>query len=365
MEINIHNSRNYGIDLLRILAMYMVVLLHVTDCGIIESCEKYSMNYYVGWFIETAVYCAANVFAMITGYVMTSTVFNGFKMITLWLMVFFYSATITILFYFVPSFSVLHEVSKAELIKGICFPVISRQYWYFSSYFGMFFFIPFINKMLHSLSEKEHKILCVTIIVIFSLLSMVGDAFRTGGGYTTLWLTCLYVLGAYFKLHPVKLSKTKCFALYIISVSCAWLAKMIMQALAARFMWKNMEINYFISYTSIFIVVSGVALLLLFSQIEIKGGVAQKIIGFVSSLAFSVYIIHAHPFIFNYVLNGRFSDLAYGSGALLTLKVLLIAFLIFITCCIIDVFRCFLFKLFKIHKIPGTLMELRNKRLID
>ncbi|MBQ5998579.1 MAG: hypothetical protein IJL70_03820 [Treponema sp.] len=27
------NQRNYGIDLLRILAMYMVVVLHVLGCG--------------------------------------------------------------------------------------------------------------------------------------------------------------------------------------------------------------------------------------------------------------------------------------------------------------------------------------------
>lgn len=141
------NERNFGIDLLRILAMYMVVVLHVLGCGgILETCEQFSVNYYIAWFLETSAYCAVNVFAMISGYVMVSTRFNGFKMIPLWLTVFFYSLVITILFKFVPSLSIIHTVTKAELIKAIFFPVVSRQYWYFTAYFGMYFFIPFIYK---------------------------------------------------------------------------------------------------------------------------------------------------------------------------------------------------------------------------
>ena len=98
------------IDLLRIIAMYMVVVLHILGCGgILETCKKFSLNYYVAWFLETAAYCAVDVFAMISGYVMVNTKFNGFKMIPLWLTVFFYSSIITILFKFVPSLSFLHE----------------------------------------------------------------------------------------------------------------------------------------------------------------------------------------------------------------------------------------------------------------
>ena len=132
METQIQkNERNFGIDLLRILAMYMVVVLHVLGCGgILETCERFSVNYYVAWFLETSAYCAVDVFAMISGYVMVNTKFNGFKMIPLWLTVFFYSSILTILFKFVPSLSLLHEVTKIELIKGIVFPVVSNQYWY-------------------------------------------------------------------------------------------------------------------------------------------------------------------------------------------------------------------------------------------
>ena len=100
METQIQkNERNFGIDLLRILAMYMVVVLHVLGHGgILEACERFSLNYYIAWVLETSAYCAVDIFAMITGYGIVNTKFNGFKMIPLWLNVFFYSAIITILF---------------------------------------------------------------------------------------------------------------------------------------------------------------------------------------------------------------------------------------------------------------------------
>lgn len=360
------NQRNYGIDLLRILAMYMVVVLHVLGCGgILENCERFSLNYYVAWFLETSAYCAVDVFAMITGYVMINTKFSGFKMIPLWLTVFFYSSIITILFKFVPSLSLLHEVSFFELIKGIFFPVVSRQYWYFTSYFGMYFFIPFINKLLHSLEKNEHRNLCLTIIAIFSILPVLGlkrvDSFNTGWGYTTLWLTCLYIFGAYFNMYPVQITKKKCFVLYLASIFCAWFAKFMSHVLIKVIFSQDKELDLFIDYTSIFIILSGVALLLLFSQIEVKNLKFQKIIVFVGGLAFSVYIIHVQPFVFNYIFSQKFAFLVNENGALLVLKVLIFALVIFVACLVIDLIRYFIFKILRINKIPKLLYNKVNK----
>lgn len=367
METQIQkDERNFGIDLLRILAMYMVVVLHVLGCGgILETCERFSVNYYVAWFLETSAYCAVDVFAMISGYVMVNTKFNGFKMIPLWLTVFFYSSILTILFKFVPSLSLLHEVTKIELIKGIVFPVVSRQYWYFTAYFGMYFFIPFINKMIRNLEKKEYTALCITIIVVYSLLPVFGlkgiDSFDMGWGYTTAWLICMYIIGGYFNKFPVKLSKIKCLLLYSVSIFCAWFSKLMSHVLIKLIFKMDKELDLFIDYTSIFIISSGVALLLLFSNLEIKNRISKKIISFVSSLAFSVYIIHVQPFVFNYIFRKKFEHLAFETPILLVLKVLVFAFLIFVLCWSIDLIRYFIFKICRINKIPKILYNKYNK----
>lgn len=367
METQIQkNERNFGIDLLRILAMYMVVVLHVLGCGgILETCERFSVNYYVAWFLETSAYCAVDVFAMISGYVMVNTKFNGFKMIPLWLTVFFYSSILTILFKFVPSLSLLHEVTKIELIKGIVFPVVSNQYWYFTAYFGMYFFIPFINKMIRNLEKKEYTALCITIIVVYSLLPVFGlkriDSFNMGWGYTTAWLICMYIIGGYFNKFPVKISKIKCLLLYSISIFCAWFSKLMSHVLIKLIFKMDKELDLFIDYTSIFIISSGVALLLLFSNLEIKNRISKKIINLVSSLAFSVYIIHVQPFVFNYIFRKKFEHLAFETPILLVLKVLVFAFLIFVLCWSIDLIRYFIFKVSRINKIPKILYNKYNK----
>lgn len=362
---SVKNIRNYGIDLLRILAMYMVVVLHVLGHGgILEACERFSLNYYIAWFLETSAYCAVDIFAMITGYGIVNTKFNGFKMIPLWLNVFFYSAIITILFKFVPSLSLLHEVSFFELINGILFPVVSRQYWYFTSYFGMYFFIPFINKLLHSINKKAHRNLCLTIIIMFSLLPILGlkriDPFNIGWGYTSLWLTCLYIFGAYLKMYPIYIPKLQCFILYFASIICAWFAKFMSHILIREFFSKDTELDIFIDYTSVFIILSGIALLILFSQIEIKKKSIQKIIGFVSSLAFSVYIIHVQPFVFHYIFRYKFSFLSQQNGGMLVIAVLLFAFIIVTVCIFIDFIRYFLFKILKVNEIPKVLYNKIN-----
>ena len=365
------NLRNYGMDCLRILSMYMVVVLHVLgQGGILDACEKFSFNYYVAWFLETSCYCAVNVFAMITGYVMINVKFNAYKMIPLYLTVLFYSAIITIVFKFSPYLMQFHKVSYHELVKGICFPVVSRQYWYFSSYFALYFFIPFINKMLHSLNKREHKILCVCIIIIYSILPLfcLGrmDSFTIGRGYTTAWLTSLYIFGSYIKLNPIKIGKLKCLSLYLLCIFLAWFAKYSSHVLIKYLFFKNTELDLFIDYPSIFIIGAALALLLLFSQINIKRAVLQKIIQLISSVSFSVYLIHCQPFIFSYVLVNKFSYLANESAILLIAKVILFSFLIFVVCSFVDLIRYNIFRMIKVDGLPRYFSSLVfSKKLIE
>ena len=351
----VKNERNYGIDLLRILAMYMVVVLHfLGHGGVLEACEKFSINYYVAWFLETSAYCAVDVFAMISGFVMVDTKFKLFRIVPLWITVIFYSSLLTILFRFVPSLSALCRVSNKELIKGVFFPVVSQQYWYFTSYFGMFFFIPFINKMICLLNKKEYTIFCITIIVLFSLLPIFClnriDSFNMRAGYSTSWLMCMYIIGAYFKKFPIKFSKKKCFIFYILAIFFAWFSKFMSHILIKLIFNLDKELDLFIDYTSIFIVISGIALLLLFSQISIKSELAKKSISFISGLAFSVYIIHEQQFVRDCIIKNRFVNIAFESPIFIIYKTFCFSFLIFICCWLIDLLRFFLFKLLKLFK---------------
>lgn len=356
MESDTPTGHNYGIDLLRILSMYMVVMLHVLgNGGILEGAEKFSLNYYTAWFLETAAYCAVNVFAMITGYVMAGRKFSPFKIIPLWLQVWFYSAGITLLFIFVPQLRDLHVPTAKEMLKGIFLPVISSQYWYFTAYFGMYFFIPFFNKLIQSMDKRDYHRLFLTMAALFSFMTLIADAFTLRGGYTTLWLGCLYFVGAYFKLYPVQISKRKAFCLYVCAVSFAWLSKLVSGILIRSIFHKNLDIDRFVNYTSPLIVLSGISLLLLFSNLRIANRAAQKAIAFVGSLSFSVYLIHVQPLVWVYIFKGKFAFLAEKSAPALAASVLLCAVGVFALCIAIDLLRHALFKILHIAHIPTAL----------
>jgi len=61
-------ERNYGIDLLRLVLMYMVCMLHTLgQGGILGVCQAGTVEYKAFWFLEILSYCAVDGFAIIRG----------------------------------------------------------------------------------------------------------------------------------------------------------------------------------------------------------------------------------------------------------------------------------------------------------
>ena len=123
-------TRNLGVDLLRSLSMFMVVVLHVLGQGgilaALDAAPVRGGSFVLCWLLELACYCAVDCFGLISGYVSQSQVFEREKNFATWAQVAFWSAGITLLFrLFVPGTTRFRDVGKA------CFPAITGQYWYF------------------------------------------------------------------------------------------------------------------------------------------------------------------------------------------------------------------------------------------
>ena len=355
--MNEKQERNYGIDLLKIISMYMVVLLHVLGCGgIIGNSEIFSFNYYVAWFLDISAYCAVDVFAMITGYLMVGKKVNGLKIIPLWLTVFFYSTLIALSFYFIPFFSSIHEPSKLSIIKSF-FPVVTGQYWYFTAYFGMYFFIPFINMLVNSIEKRTHRNLCITIIIVFSLLPIMNlgyiKSFGLSRGFSAIWLVCCYVIGAYLKKYPLNITPIKSLMIYFASIFLSWFIKYFSRFMFVVFFKKDKDTNLFIDYTSILVIVSAIALVSFFGKLNIKNMLCKKMLTFVSALSFSVYLIHTNHFIYGHVIKDSFISIVSTNPFRLFVGVIVFSLMIFVVCLSIDTIRYALFKLLKIQQIPN------------
>lgn len=184
------NNRNAGIDLLKILSMFMVIILHVNlASGFLAVQDGFPCSYQVAWILEIISYCAVNCYALVSGYVGSQHGFKLKNIFNLWICVVFYSVIITI------GYVIITEDFQINYLVKAIFPIIFDQYWFFTAYFCMFFFIPLMNLFIKMLSIYQKKVLCSLLIGIFSVLGIVSIR-ANPGGYTVIWMIILYLIGA-------------------------------------------------------------------------------------------------------------------------------------------------------------------------
>lgn len=300
------HSRNHGIDLLRCLSMFFVVLLHVLkwgEGGNLDNSFLGTPNYAVSWYLELSAYCAVNCFALITGYVGVNVPYRISRFINLWFQVFFYTAGITFLFkWLVPG-----SVSFKGMIQAF-FPVLRLAYWYFTAYAVLFCFIPFLNPAIRSLSRESARWLCLLVLIVFSLFSTISGYgnWLSQGGYSAIWLVCLYVVGGclgHFQLW----STLKRPALYY--VLCCILPTAGVIALGYLPLNPGIAEKLFVSYTAPFCCLSSFFLLMACARMRISSGTAIRLISFFAPLSFAVYLIHNNPLIWQNIIKARFAEL--------------------------------------------------------
>lgn len=353
------NSRNYGIDALRILSMFFVLVLHVLGHGgVLSNTVVFTSQYEVAWFLEIGTYCAVNCYAVISGYVGVNSKYKYSSIATLWFRVLFYSFSITLLFKILGIGSIGYGVLLFSAM-----PVLSGQYWYFTAYFAMFMFIPLLNTAINKLNKRQLGILIFTMFFLFSCTSICkyvfGESFKLSGGYSAWWLIILYIFGGYIKRYDLfqKIKRYVWLILHFTMVILTWLSKLILEIRPVGVF----NSNILVSYISPTITLSAICLLMFFKDLEFKS-VTNKIITFLSPLAFSVYLIHNHPLINKYMIKDSLSSLANLPAIVLPFAVIGVSLGIFIVCCAIDLIRE---QLFKVLKIKQRLNNLEYKYIGD
>ena len=129
-------NRNYGIDLLRLVLMFMVCILHTLgQGGILKASTVGTIGYQVFWLVEIMAYCAVDGFAFISGYTASNKPQKYSKIVEMWFQAFFYSFVLTVIFY------VVGIRGKLELnaLWKLAFPVTNNSFWYFTAYVVLFF----------------------------------------------------------------------------------------------------------------------------------------------------------------------------------------------------------------------------------
>lgn len=349
MTSNIQNkvtTHNSGIDLLRMVSMYMVVILHVLGAGGILSNlgSPDSMQYRFAWLLEIGAYCAVNCYALISGYVGFHSRFRISRLMQLWLQIIFYTISITAIF------SILQPetITLQDWIYAF-FPIIHDQYWYLTSYFGMSLFVPMMNLALHTFNKKQLSAMVLAIFVFFVTIPtfIQLDPFMLTRGYSMIWLCLLYFIGGYLKKYDI---------LSLIRPIWGLLAYIAMVFITL--LLKCNDFSHFVEYTSPTIFISGLGLLVFFANLKINSVFCKKIIALFAPATLGVYIIHVNPLFFWRILADSTIPFLQHRTVVMVSMVLIMGAGIYGICTIIDLIRIFIFKKLKVKEKTSLLDSL-------
>ena len=300
-------KRNYGIDLLRMVAMVFVIVLHLTGVGgICANAALGTPQFYISQFIRIATFCAVNCYALISGFVGWSRMPKLSGLANLWLKVIGFCVVITV-------FTQLRDpaaVDLSDLWKAFT-PVMEGKFWYFNAYVGLFFFVPLLNHGIRGISGREavFSVAGISLLVLVLPYCRIKDSVLLGSGYSTLWLMILYLVGGLMSRFeiPAKLSVSKWVALYLLALAGSYLPRMGMLLLKPE-LWTPANQNLSMQYTRPSVVLTAVALVGLFARLKLPEGMT-RLTKALSPHAFGVYLCHTHTLIFQTAIGGQFGFL--------------------------------------------------------
>lgn len=355
-------ERNYGIELLRILAMYMIVINHVIGMGAVYASSTFlSPQYEAQFFLHYLVFSDVNIFALISGYVGYDSRFKVSSLANVWARTLFYSIGMTVVFALIYPGTV-----GGKQWLDACFPVMTGQYWYVTAYVVLFFFIPILQAAVRNLPRKTLRLAILATLILLSLGSFLmrgEDLFRLHNGYSAWWLLVMYLVGAYIKKYNPfrKIRPIWGLVTFFAMVLCCFGGKLLIEVLGYRINGSMRCIYLFDCYTNPFFVAAGVGILHFFSSIH-PGKKACRIIGTIAPLAFSVYLIHMHTGFKEQILLGRLAWLCEKPLWMSVPIVFGAALAIFVFALAVDWCRS---QLFRLIRIPALMKKLDHKLALE
>lgn len=353
------SQRNYGIDLLRLVAAFYVIILHtINQGGIYEATADYSYQNLISRMLLIVSYCAVNIFGLISGYVgyrepLKKTSYAGY--LPLWLTVVFYG----VMYAGVYMILIPGAVTSQTLLQAF-FPVTCNLYWYFSSYSLVFLFAPFLNKIIYHSSERELRQLFFLIIGMIAVIEFVNNSFDMDHGYSAHWLILLYLLGGIMKKNGIGNNLSIPAALGGILVLDIGFLLIGLKYPELPLLVFTLNFNFLRTYITPFYLGAAILHVILFSKFRFPGWI-NKVIAFAAPAAFSVYIVNTNPLFWVHFMEDRFVSWAGGSPVGIAGRTILFSLGFVLAVVIIDFFRQQLFRLLGVHTWAKKLSDCLRK----
>lgn len=292
-------KRDANIELLRIVAMLMIITLHfnIHSKALLVLGEPASNVQIFATVLEAIAITGVNVYVLISGYYLSSSKVKLSKVLLLILQVYFYTLLISCAMMFVGAYSVKPE-DKLDRALRYLFPISSEHYWFVTAYVIMYVLAPVMNAAVNTLKRKQLKTVIIGLLTWFCFIkSIVPVKFGTDRmGYDFGWFICLYLIAAYIRKYNIVLFRDakKSALVYLISV-------VVIAAFSLVFYKINFDtgnFNYYAEvpchYNFFFALTGALGLFSVFRFMRLKENLLADVIRIIAPYTLGVYLLHMH-----------------------------------------------------------------------
>lgn len=290
-------NRQANFELLRIIAMLMVVTMHYLIKGnvAVSMAENGNCVNLIAWFLESACIVAVNVYVLISGYFFLDIEWKLSRLWKLLLQIWCYSLGVPVVCLLLG----VGDVAQWSVYDWAIavFPIQMEHYWFVTAYVVMYLLVPVLSVAAKKMNKKQLELLIGVLLLYFSVgKSVIPILIPTDKyGYDFGWFICLFLVAAYIRLYGVKVlnNKRKSFVVYLVLTVLIWGISFGLGWLTRE---KGLPLSYAMDmvhcYNHILVFTASVALFCSFMYLKIPCGNFSKVVCGVSPYTFGVYLLH-------------------------------------------------------------------------
>lgn len=288
---DVKTTRNSNIEMLRIIAMCMIIGHHYrvwsTSGGV-----NFSVNSFLGLFFNMGGKYGVDLFVIISSYFLVDSEFKLDRIVRTWMKTWLYSIIFLIgALIWNPSL-----VGGKSLIMSVL-PVTYKNYWFITAYIGLLIVSPYLNILFRNLTKKQHFALAAILTVMYSLWPSVLIKSSTYFSQFGMFIT-IYTVVAFLKRYHMlvkKMSKALIGAVgiyfLIFLAGCIFICLGELMPDKKNF-WDNCKVVGFSEY-SIVLLVSAI---FLFYAFILMPRYKNRMINLIGQSTFGMYLIHDNYF---------------------------------------------------------------------
>lgn len=187
--------RDSNLELLRIVAMFLVLVVHADFLSLGRptrvEIQSVPLASYTRFFIGSLSIVCVNVFILISGWFGIRPSVKSFS-----------NFIFQCLFFSIGLYVVFILTGKNQFsLKGLAGCLFFKGYWFIYAYIGLYILAPILNAFVNTIKEGQIKLFLMVFFLFQTMYGWSSFASFFVGGYSTISFIGLYVLGRYLRLY--------------------------------------------------------------------------------------------------------------------------------------------------------------------